>query len=161
MGLLAALWCLGAAAGLASNASTLREAAAGRIFVGYASAAAHLNNASDPQYKAVGNAQYNLATAENECKFGPTEPAQGQFSFGGCDAVSENMLVAAGGVFRGHNIVWGHMNPDWCAQRGTGGACVRACVCACVRVRACVCAHLLSCLVWASTNMNHDCLCYR
>lgn len=103
---------LGSCVGAAVGTPTLREAARGRIFVGYASNLAHLTNASDAAYKSTGNAQYDLATAENECKFGPTEPARGQFDLSSCDAVAANMIDVAG-VFRGHNFVWGDYNPPW------------------------------------------------
>jgi len=78
---------------LVGPAETLREAAAATgtgIFVGAALNAGHL--ASDTQYVSVGNAQYNLATAENSCKFEFTEPANGSFSFTGCDSVWHDMV---------------------------------------------------------------------
>lgn len=93
---------------------TLRQAAAGKgIFVGAALNCGSLQNASDPNYVLVGNAQYNLATAENSCKFTATEPSRGSFNFSCCSTVAKDMISTAQGVFRGHNFVWGTYNPTW------------------------------------------------
>ncbi len=94
-----------------SVGSTLRQAADGRLFMGYASNAGHL--AADREYVDVGNAQYNLATAENSCKFAETQPENDTFAFTGCDAVFDNMVGTANGTMRGHNFVWGQSNPSW------------------------------------------------
>ena len=72
-----------------------------------------LRNASDPLYSATYAAEYNLATAENSCKFSPTEPGRGQFSFEECDFIHNQSVALDQGAFRGHNFVWGNYNPDW------------------------------------------------
>jgi len=60
--------------------------------------------------------QFNLYTAENECKVGPVHPRAGNspasFNFAPCDAI---MAVgpANGSVARMHNFCWHEENPDW------------------------------------------------
>ena len=57
---------------------TLRQLASKLgVYVGSAINQGCIQNVSDPDYAAVSIQQYDLATAENECKFGPTEPSQG------------------------------------------------------------------------------------
>lgn len=88
-----------------SNATTLRAAAAQRgIFVGTAINNGCLGNHSDPLYVSTFAKQYDLSTAENECKFAETEPAQGVFSLAACDAILGNS-TATGAVMRLHNMV--------------------------------------------------------
>ena len=83
------------------GASSLRDAASARgIFIGAALGAGHL--ASDEPYSKVAAAQYSIVTAENACKWGPTEPHQGQFDFAGCDAVF-NFTRQHKQAFRGHS----------------------------------------------------------
>lgn len=105
-----------AAAGVRAAAAnvTLRQAAAAKgLFMGSAANYYTLNNASEPVYRSTLVAQYDLATAENGCKFAPTEPGNGEFSFTQCDYVSNFALTGEGGVFRGHNWAWGQSNPSW------------------------------------------------
>jgi GH35 family endo-1,4-beta-xylanase len=81
---------------------TLREAGAlVGVFIGSAANYYDLNNASDPTYTSTLNAQYDLNTAENGCKFPSTEPADGQFDFQQCDFVAKNAITSANGTFRG------------------------------------------------------------
>lgn len=98
--------------------TTLRAAAAKRgIYVGSAVDPELFNDPSDPLYAAVLTREYDLYTAENSCKFGPTEPQYKQFNFGDCDKV----LLQAGrtsSAFRGHNFIWGQSNPDWLTKGG-------------------------------------------
>ena len=95
----------------ASATPTLRELATKvGVYVGSALNQGCIQNASDPDYASVSLSQYDLATAENECKFGPIEPSMGNFDFSGCDFVSSFMLKNGSGVFRGHNMIWGQVN---------------------------------------------------
>jgi endo-1,4-beta-xylanase len=92
---------------------TLRQAAAARnVYVGFAAAYAHLTNASDPKFASVGFQQFSLTTAENDCKWGETEPAQGSYTLQDCGYVAQATLNASG-VARGHNLAWGVDNPGW------------------------------------------------
>lgn len=112
-----------AAAGVRAAAAnvTLRQAAAAKgLFMGSAANYYTLNNASEPVYRSTLVAQYDLATAENGCKFAPTEPGNGEFSFTQCDYVSNFALTGEGGVFRGHN--WGEAR-----SAGCGVACAQRC----------------------------------
>ena len=55
------------------------------IFMGAAINAGHILNAPDKaQYNSVAAAQYSLATAENGCKWGATEPQRGAYDFAQC-----------------------------------------------------------------------------
>ncbi len=97
----------------ASSFVPLREAAKGieRVRIGAASPASLLANATSAYAKTMAQ-NYDLTTAENACKWGATEKSRGKFSFDECDAVRDfahnhNMS------FRGHNLCWGHYNPDW------------------------------------------------
>ena len=98
----------------AAGTMTLRDAAAKRnIFMGAAINAGHILNAPDKaQYNSLAAAQYSLATAENGCKWGPTEPQRGVFDFAQCDTVF-NATREAKMAFRGHNLCWGNDNPAW------------------------------------------------
>ena len=55
---------------------------------------------------------YNLITAENECKWSSTEPDQNKFQYSSCDTIQkyadDNQMK-----FRGHNLCWGKYNPSW------------------------------------------------
>ena len=118
--LLAAAWV---EVSLGSDA-TLRELAAPRgIYVGAAANANHL--ASDAAYAKLLGEQYSLATAENGCKFGPTEPGEGVFDYDSCDAVL-NATRNARMAFRGHNFVWGNNNPNWLLQKGSNGTALKS-----------------------------------
>lgn len=117
---------------------TLREAAAAVVrpdgskgfFVGSADAYAHLTQ--DATFRQLALTEFNLVTAENECKFGPTEPEQGQYTLDQCTYVTGTMLNASG-VVRGHNTVWGQQNPNWLENGNFNGQQlqVRACACVC------------------------------
>lgn len=91
--------------------TTLREAAAKKgIFMG---AAVNTGISRDATYKALAQKQYNLATAENACKWGATHPQQGKFDFSNCDEIRNFTLNEMKGTFRGHNLCWGSYNPGW------------------------------------------------
>jgi GH35 family endo-1,4-beta-xylanase len=96
-----------------TNSETLRAAAKPLgIYMGAALNAGHLRNVSDPQYSAVGGAQYSLATAENSCKWGPIHPKVNMYDFSGCDTV-HNFSMANDMAFRLHNLCWHNQNPSW------------------------------------------------
>jgi len=101
---------------------TLRSAAerAG-IYFGAALAAAHLQNSSDPEFFETSFQQFNLATAENECKFASTEPSEANFTLLDCSFVM-NSMVASGGVARLHNFAWAGDNPGWLFNRNFSNA---------------------------------------
>lgn len=50
--------------------------------------------------------QYNLFTAENACKWSPTEPQEDQFNLTGCRYIREQAR-RSNAVMRGHNLCWG------------------------------------------------------
>lgn len=64
----------------------------------------------------VGN-QFNMLVGENEMKFDATEPSQGNFNYGGSDAV---MWVADRykQAVRGHTLAWHSQVPTWVSQDG-------------------------------------------
>ena len=80
--------------------------------MGAALAVAHLSNASDPAFAQVADAEFDLAVAENECKFWSTEPTPANFTLSDCAAVFDNMR-GAGGAARLHNFAWAGANPEW------------------------------------------------
>jgi endo-1,4-beta-xylanase len=70
-------------------------------------------------------------TPEFSCKWAFTEPQQGQFTFGECDAVVQ-FAQQSQQVFRGHNLVWGEFNPQWISNLrynvGGAGDCIVCCI---------------------------------
>ena len=97
---------------------TLREAAAKHsLFIGAATSVGGLHNSSEPQYKAVEQAQFSLTTAENACKFGPIHPKRDAYNWAGCDAVFA-AAAAANQSVRGHNLCWHTENPPWLTDGG-------------------------------------------
>ena len=97
------------AAASSSSCANLSEAGAMHgLQMGSALKSGHLYNQSDPSYKLIWTEQYRLATAEYECKWGPTEPENGQFNFDLCDKI-----VNYAPTTRGHNLCWGQGNPKW------------------------------------------------
>jgi endo-1,4-beta-xylanase len=99
---------------------TLREAAAAHgLFIGSAINVAAFLNASEP-YGATISSQFNLVTAENECKWGSTEKSEGVFTLDACRQL-ENFTRASGGSFRNHNLCWGNDNPAWLEAYSTNG----------------------------------------
>jgi len=69
-------------------------------------------SSGESQYLTTLANQYNLITAENACKWGATQPAQGRFDFSQCDVVY-NFAKKSNQTFRGHNLCWGAYNPGW------------------------------------------------
>jgi len=71
-----------------------------------------LTNSSEPLYAATAGAEFNLFTAENDCKFQPTEPQNGQYTLDACTATA-TWAQAHNLSHRLHNTVWGEYNPRW------------------------------------------------
>jgi len=59
--------------------------------------------------------EFNLVVAENAMKFGPTEPARGQYNFCAADQIVA-FAKANGMKIRGHNMVWQQSLPTWLTQ---------------------------------------------
>eukprot|EP00040_Diaphanoeca_grandis_P039609 m.259583 g.259583 ORF g.259583 m.259583 type:complete len:455 (+) comp38322_c0_seq1:171-1535(+) len=99
---------------------TLREAAEaikGRTLrMGAATNANCLANTSDPLYKATVAREYDLITAENACKFGPTEPNMNSYDYKQCSELSAFSQTTSK-TFRGHNLCWGQYNPSWLTDK--------------------------------------------
>eukprot|EP00039_Didymoeca_costata_P007078 m.96127 g.96127 ORF g.96127 m.96127 type:complete len:381 (+) comp13530_c0_seq5:34-1176(+) len=92
---------------------TLRELGKARgIFIGAAANHGFLLNTSDPLYQSTLRQQYSLYTAENSCKFSPTEPKLNNYSFGDCYYI-KHVCDTNNCTFRGHNLCWGVYNPSW------------------------------------------------
>jgi len=92
--------------------STLRGAASGKHLAMGSAANAGIITSGDVMYKTTLDAQYNLITPENGCKWGATEPQRGQFNYGQCDTVHW-FAMSSNQSFRGHNLCWGEGNPAW------------------------------------------------
>jgi len=71
-----------------------------------------LSHTSDAQYQALCKAQFNLVTAENECKFQAMEAQQGRFTYTQCDQIF-TIVKNNNQTFRGHCLVWGAATPGW------------------------------------------------
>jgi len=92
---------------------TLRQAAkAAGIYIGGVRNYWDSRNTSDTKYTQVLNAQYDLNTAENGCKWGAIAQNRNSFDYSQCDYLSQ-AAFAAQAVFRGHNLCWGSSNPNW------------------------------------------------
>ena len=92
---------------------TLRQAADKHgIFIGAATNVAGVTSTTEPQYKAVEQAQFSLTTAENACKVGPIHPERNKYSWEGCDTIFAQAKAANQSV-RGHNLCWHNENPTW------------------------------------------------
>ena len=87
------------------------------LFIGAATSVGGLHNSSEPQYKAVEQAQFSLTTAENACKFGPIHPKRDAYNWARCDAVFA-AAAAANQSVRGHNLCWHTENPAWLTDGG-------------------------------------------
>ncbi|KAJ7273526.1 glycoside hydrolase superfamily [Mycena haematopus] len=58
---------------------------------------------------------FNLAVAENNCKWFSNEPAEGVFNLTACEEL-RNFAFQHGDAFRGHNTLWHNQRPDWLAN---------------------------------------------
>ena len=98
---------------LASTVGTLRELAKNHgKYIGSCSRISALTDPSDPTYQQVLDQQFSLVTAENSCKFSETEPVQDNYTFADCSTIL-SAATTANQVLRGHNLVWGRLNPKW------------------------------------------------
>ncbi|HEU5109965.1 MAG TPA: endo-1,4-beta-xylanase, partial [Micromonosporaceae bacterium] len=115
VGLLAAGATL-VSAGSASAGTTLGASAAekGRYF----GAAVAPQKFSDGTYMAVLNREFNSLVAENDMKWGPTEPQRGVFNFSGGDRIVAHAR-SQGMSVRGHTLLWHAQQPGW-AQNLSG-----------------------------------------
>jgi hypothetical protein len=86
---------------LKSQGSTFRDSTGGRLYVGAISNYGDLHN-GDTKYGPTLQQQYNLHTAENECKWAATEPNQDSYTFTQCDYCSDTAKNYTT-VLRGHN----------------------------------------------------------
>jgi GH35 family endo-1,4-beta-xylanase len=96
-----------------SAGQTLRDAAAAAgIYIGAAVNYGGMHDGTQgAQYPATALAQFNLFTAENECKVGPVHPQPDVYAFGQCDFLAETAIANAS--FRMHNFCWNNENPNW------------------------------------------------
>jgi len=92
---------------------TLRSAAATHdLLIGAATNVGCLANTSEPQYKAIEQAQFSITTAENSCKVGPIHPEPAVYDWSGCDGIFAS-AESANQKVRGHNLCWHTQNPSW------------------------------------------------
>jgi endo-1,4-beta-xylanase len=94
-----------------AQGTTFRDSTGGRLYVGAISNYGELHN-GDTKYGPTLNQQYNLQTAENECKWDATEPNENSYSWTQCDYASDFARNSTS-AFRGHNLCWGQQNPGW------------------------------------------------
>jgi endo-1,4-beta-xylanase len=95
---------------------TLRQLAKNNgKYIGSCSRIEALTDPGDPTYLTTLGAQFSLVTAENQCKFAETEPIDKNYSFTGCNTIL-SAAVDATQLMRGHNLVWGKLNPPWLTQ---------------------------------------------
>ena len=92
----------------------LRDAAdIADIFIGSSANYDILHN-QDTEYRNMLKQQYSLITAENGCKWTPTEPEYNIFNFTQCDYIYQT-AIENNQTFRGHNLCWNmpYTNPSW------------------------------------------------
>jgi endo-1,4-beta-xylanase len=82
------------------------------LYIGTAVDMAALNDAADPQYRALVAEQFSTVTAENVMKWESLEPTRGTYNWGPADdlvafARANNQRV------RGHVLVWHNQLPGW------------------------------------------------
>jgi len=82
------------------------------LYIGTAVDMAALNDANDPQYKALVKSEFSTVTAENVMKWESLEPTRGTYNWGPADqlidfAKQNHQLV------RGHVLVWHNQLPGW------------------------------------------------
>jgi endo-1,4-beta-xylanase len=92
---------------------TLREAAsAAGIHIGAAINYGGMHGSFGPNYTATALREFDLFTAENECKVGPVHPLINNYSFAQCDYIISTANLNAS-LARMHNYCWHTENPDW------------------------------------------------
>ena len=102
---------------MARDIQTLRQLAKnhGKFFGSCENINVLNNGSASPEYQKIINTQFSLVTAENSCKFTETEYTQNSFQFTDCDTIFSHATNAKQ-VMRGHNLVWGKLNPPWLTQ---------------------------------------------
>lgn len=78
-------------------------------YIGFAYAPWH---ASDAQYMATAQREFNMLTAENSMKWDATEPSQGNFTFTQADEVAQFAKDNDQELY-GHTLVWHSQLPSW------------------------------------------------
>ena len=102
---------LPAAAGGASGADTLRDAARGTgIRIGTAVDMTAL--AQDAPYRAAVAREFSTVTPENVMKWEAVEPQRGVYDWAPADRLVD-FARAHGQLVRGHTLVWHNQNPAW------------------------------------------------
>jgi endo-1,4-beta-xylanase len=82
------------------------------LYLGTAVDMAALNDAGDPQYRALVAAQFSSVTAENVMKWENLEPTRGTYKWGPADQLVEFARQNHQRV-RGHVLVWQNQLPAW------------------------------------------------
>ena len=85
--------------------------------IGVAAASYRYDLYKDEGATAIVAREFNMLVGENEMKFDATEPSQGNFSYGGADAVM-NLAERKSQAVRGHTLAWHLQVPTWVSQDG-------------------------------------------
>ncbi|MBO5187647.1 MAG: endo-1,4-beta-xylanase [Prevotella sp.] len=85
--------------------------------IGVAVASYRYDCSRDDNEAGLAGREFNIVVGENEMKFDATEPSQGNFNYGGADAV---MWVADRyqQEVRGHTLAWHSQVPTWVSKDG-------------------------------------------
>jgi endo-1,4-beta-xylanase len=90
------------------------------LYLGTAVDMAALNDAGDPQYRALVAAQFSSVTAENVMKWENLEPTRGTYNWGPADQLVEFARQNHQRV-RGHVLVWQNQLPAWLTEGVNNG----------------------------------------